>query len=490
MAKENEDPNAGEDKDIGGDSIINSIFNLENESPDKDKGETNGGDDKDPPGGGGGGEPNPEPKDKGGGSDDEDLEDKDKIPSAPLSQMVKTLPGEEDNPDPDKDKDKGGNEDPDPEGKKGGQDDPKVKFKKSEEPPKELPTFEKKPDDKKEDPPATDLTDTDKFIETLSPMEKRNYEVLKLASENHDKHRGVDKDLLEFYKKRKDFMAAERAKDPNVQFDQGNYAYQEFLNQNQPRIDAEEMEFLREEHRDHEADKRFDSKIKSQEERHQAQRQRDKAEPRAQGRIQHFNDDIFKDLVPEDMQKVIDKDGDEVAQQQFAVEYDIVNQVVNNTANHASLLINITEGLTPFDSNDKAHKELFDLIDEEGVKFYEYGQKLERDNKSFLPLKKYNEAVAAGETDKYWTFNSQEILDIFKVKAKTSVEQGIKRETERLEKAGFKRETPQGDPPPKPPAPEKKKSRASEPPPRASVRGDQEQDPSPKGNTVTKLLDL
>ncbi|MBW1635277.1 MAG: hypothetical protein JRJ68_03280 [Deltaproteobacteria bacterium] len=478
MGDENKD--TPPEPEITGENVVDSLFQL---TSDTDKNEPPAGDPPagDPPAG------DPPSGDPPEGDPPE--ESKPNRPAASLSDILADIP--EDGGDPPAGDPPAGDPpagDPPAGETPPAKKEPVVKYKKPSGPADELPTFEPSKDPPAGDPPAGNPDQ--ELLDDLLPQEKYEYELAKFASEQMgDQHKGLDEKMLKFFKAHRDYVKQAREKDPTFEPNANDYEYKAFLDRERPNISDVELLEMRDRRNIHEATVRASAEANKETEKLKAENKQLHLKPQIEQRVKEYQGELYDDVVPQHVKDAIAKDGDEGAQKAFGLEYGIIQQGLARGKQYADELVAITKGAKPMDSaNNPVHAALEKFVDAQGQAFWETGG-ADRvvDGKQFLPIKKYNEAVAAGQGEKYWSFDSEHILSMLKISIQRSVNQQIDSEYKRLESYGWKR--PENSAAPvTPPAGDPPASKATTPPPRSSQHGDIPEGKAPEGNTATNLL--
>jgi hypothetical protein len=165
--------------------------------------------------------------------------------------------------------------------------------------------------------------------------------------------------------------------------------------------------------------------------------------PRIAKSIDNFVEAV-NSILPEDIAASV-KSG--TLDEDLPLEGETVKQYLGLAKHAASEFLNLTGGLTKFDSKNPTHSWLGSFIHEQGTLFLKNGGKeLERDGKKFLPRAEYN-GLPADRKDKFWSFTDSDVLDMLAYNAKTTVESAVAREREKYEKVVAAKAKKTGNPP-------------------------------------------
>ncbi len=142
-------------------------------------------------------------------------------------------------------------------------------------------------------------------------------------------------------------------------------------------------------------------------------------------------------------------------------EYPIETPIFHSAANAAREWMRLTTGQTPFDPNNKMHTWLVDFVGQQGAIYARGPQATRPDGKRFMPWMDFIQLTDRNQIAQHYTFNDNQVLDMIAVNANISYNQQL----QRLEKAGFKRETKKTLPNPPNPTPTPAPAKAPESPP-------------------------
>ena len=297
----------------------------------------------------------------------------------------------------------------------------------------------------------------------LGPEEEYEYKLAQFAETVDDKHKGLAEKTLTFFQKHREFVENARSEDPDVTFDEGNYEYADFLRRYKPNISDSELRKVERLFDKEEIKRETRAEFEEDMNRRQSETARKDAEPKAVERLQEYHATLLGDVVPDDLKESIENDGQEAAQKKFAIEYNVISNQVNGAVAFAKELIDLSAGVTHFSSSNPVHKQINEYIQAQGDVFYSKGGKhTSRDGKEFLPADQMAKALQLGDSDKFWTFSSDEILDMVKVETGRNIKKQVEEQEALMLNAGWKR--PDGHVAP----PVKKKSKATKPAKRTS----------------------
>jgi len=350
--------------------------------------------------------------------------------------------GEGDNPKPDGDKG-GEGDNPKPDGDKGGEGDnpkpkPGLKHKPPRQEPEPLPEF--KSDNSGGDDDTPDLAD-------LGEHERERFELAQFAESLDDGYKGLSGKYLDFFKAHREYVANAQKEDPDVEFDEDNDDYQEFLRKNRPQLTDREVRKLEREQILHEAEFRAIKKFEKELAERDRELQRIKTEPEVKSAVESFSKGVREKIYPEEVAKAIAEKGEEEARKEYAFEMEVLGAEMESAERQASTYLNLARSLESFNQQNSDHVALDRMIREEGIAFYEKGgARRVKDGKKFLPRHVYFQAQRAGKADEYWTFSDTDILDLLSVRASRTAKARLDEEAKRLERFGFSRQGKQTSP--------------------------------------------
>jgi hypothetical protein len=294
-------------------------------------------------------------------------------------------------------------------------------------------------------PPVAPVAIPEIISDEFDEEEKEEIELAKFAAKsNPEKYSGFDKKLESFFKKHNEYLDQKLGEDPHFEPDADkNEDYRRWLQANRPDIPRHEKRRLEREllikRAKEEAVAEADARLQEVNNRLREVEIR----PRIAKSIDNFVEAV-NSILPEDIAASV-KSG--TLDEDLPLEGETVKQYLGLAKHAASEFLNLTGGLTKFDSKNPTHSWLGSFIHEQGTLFLKNGGKeLERDGKKFLPRAEYN-GLPADRKDKFWSFTDSDVLDMLAYNAKTTVESAVAREREKYEKVVAAKAKKTGNPP-------------------------------------------
>lgn len=301
----------------------------------------------------------------------------------------------------------------------------KVSYKK-DEPDEPLPQF---------NVPTYQEPVVEKF-DGFSDDDKERIELARFAEDAlGENYQGFSSKVTEFVKKHKEFVDKATQEDPDVAFDRHNEEYQKFLRQNDPKIPPSEWKKLEKAHLKWEVKQEVEKESRNL----KREIEHTKIEPEVEERLADYHNGLL-DAVPEDIRKNVEEKGMKSFMDDNPFEGAIVNEVLSRKFTVASDLLKINSGILAYNPSNPNHVEIAEYIESQGQQFYKKGGDYrKKDGKMFLPASAYSKAMQAGQSNKYWTFASHDVLAMLKEEAKREIKTRVNNELTRLQKAGFSR---------------------------------------------------
>lgn len=278
--------------------------------------------------------------------------------------------------------------------------------------------------------PVTETTP--KISNEFDEEEQEEIELAKFAAKsNPDKYRGLDQKLESFFKKHNEYLDQKLGEDSHFEPDADkNEDYRRWLQANRPEIPRFEKRKLEREflikRAKEEAVAEADTRLQEVNNRLREVEVRPRIAKSIDNFIEAVNSILPDDIASSVKAGTIDTD--------LPAEGDAVKQYLGLAKQAASEFLNLTEGLTKYDSKNPTHSWLGAFIHEQGTLFLKNGGKdLERDGKKFIPRAEYN-ALPAERQEKFWSFTNSDVLDMLAYNAKASVETAVAREREKYDK--------------------------------------------------------
>lgn len=306
----------------------------------------------------------------------------------------------------------------------------KVSYKKSQKQKESVPEFDvPRQDDQSEEP---------EIPSGLNEDDQERAEMAVFAEKNlGEGYNGFGEKVINFLAAHKKFVDDTLAEDPDAVFDETNEEYQKFLRANDPKIPPKTWKKIEKAQWKHEARQEFENEKKQLEQKVESQNIR----PQVDQQLETFEQELI-DVLPDDQKGYIKEHGLNAFIEENPFEGEMIMDVLGKNYSMASDLIKINSGLENFDPQNSNHKSVAEYIEQQGQKFFERGGDYRmKDGKQFLPASAYQQAVAAGKGNEYWTFASKDILGMLKEESRREVSERTDKELKRLEKAGFVRQS-------------------------------------------------
>lgn len=319
------------------------------------------------------------------------------------------------------------------------------------EPQKKDPTTTKKrkvkqvidPDIEVEDAPSPSYAfpeeDPDKeFTDQLLPEEKDIYDLAKFASNNIDGYGGKDSEFKDYFKKTKEYIEKRIQGDPHVDLSDDE-EYQAFISRNRPKFDQVDIKKVERERNVQEAVQRLEEKQAPEKERARREQEKARKAPVVHGHKREFRQ-YSSNAIPEEFAEVVK---DEESIQKFAQENPLEFQIVNNLTTElhgvGDLLLDITQGMVPFDESNPTHAKLLGWVNTEQENFIQSGQ-TKQDGKTFMRRERYFR-LPESKRSPYYTWGDADLLAILTMRAKQRISESLNQQRNLLQASGYARST-------------------------------------------------
>lgn len=259
-----------------------------------------------------------------------------------------------------------------------------------------------------------------------------------------DKYKGMGNRLLEFYKKL-DNYAAKAQEDPDRTLDSNDEEFMEFIQNNKPELSLSESKKLERMMWKEEA---VNEARKAQEE-HQRNLERKlhnlEARPRVENSLKEFESNL-PNMIPDELGDSIREHGFDKAESENPYEISIIKDKLSSASNLAKEYLNISNGITDYDSNNSNHQWLLGFINNQAQYFKKNGgDELVRQDSvgntaQFVTPTEYANLSNQGNTTGKWTFTPDDVLKMLGANAVKEAQDTIKSEEQRLTKMGFVRQ--------------------------------------------------
>jgi hypothetical protein len=321
--------------------------------------------------------------------------------------------------------------------------------------------------------------DPDKeFVDQLLPEEKDIYDLAKFASSNIDGYEGKDAEFKDYFKKTKDYIEKRIQSDPHVDL-ADDEEYQTFINRNRPKLDQVDIKKIERERNVQEAVRRLEEKQAPEKRRAHMEQERAKKAPIVHGHKTEFRK-YSTNAIPEEFSEVV-KDDESIQKfsQENPLEFQIVNELTTELHNVGDLLLDITQGMVPYDEGNPAHAKLLGWVNTEQENFIQSGQ-TKQDGKTFMRRERYFR-LPENKRAPFYTWGDADLLAILTMRAKQRITQSVGNQRQLLESSGYARQAQAAAKVAKPKAVRKRAS-----PPMVSSKPRQGNSPSQTPNTPQK----
>jgi hypothetical protein len=280
--------------------------------------------------------------------------------------------------------------------------------------------------------------DPDKeFIDGLLPEERDIYDLAKFASDNLDGYVGKDKEFKDYFQKTKKYIEKRIQDDPHVDLSEDE-DYQAFIHKNRPDFDQFTIKKVERERNVYEAMRRIEEKQAPEKERARMEQEKARKAPVVQGHKSEFRQ-YSVNAIPKELSENVK---DEEAIKQFAetnpLEFQIVDTLTTELHNTGDLLLDITQGMVPYDQSNPIHTKLLQWVNTEQENFIQSGQ-TQQDGKTFMRRERYFR-LPENKRTAYYTWNDADLLAILTMRARQRIEQSLAQQRQLLEQSGYARQ--------------------------------------------------
>ena len=313
---------------------------------------------------------------------------------------------------------------------------------------------EKKAEEKKVEQTPSD--------EGLSPDQIAELADAKFAEAEDPKFAGFEQKLRKFYKDVEDYVAREKAKDPERTFDEDDEEFKRFIKTSKPSWNGMREEFRISRIADERAAKKLERIAKENE---QKLKEVDKKATEAK----------VSPAIESSVKKAIEEFDKETATED-PLESEVYSKMRENVAGAASMYLRLIHGVEGYDPQNQAHNWITNFVNASAEEFS--ASKSEdkiRDGKSFLTPIEYAKLSQSGDKQKlakHWTFNTNDVLERLRKKGIETAKDIISQEEKAAAKRGFVRQKAASVPKREdPPTPTTGPKAAASPAPRAGAAG-------------------
>lgn len=345
------------------------------------------------------------------------------------------------------------------------------------------------PEQPKFEEPAFSKTEADpdeEYIKTLLPEEREIYTLAKYASQNMDEYKGADEELKTYFNKSKAYIERRLKEDPHVDLRE-DQEYRNFMAQNRPRFNQNDVKKVEKEMIITEAEKRAEQKSSMENRRLKHELERIKKEPQVLQAKQNLRQAATQIIPEEFREKLGSPEGLENLAKENPFEYQIMDGVATYLTQVSDTFIDITTGMAQYNPNDPTHKRLLEWVDEEQNNFVQSGQ-TQKDGKVFMRRERYHQ-LPADKRAEYYTWSDDDLLGLLMARAQQRLQNDLNSHRQALQSAGYTRT---GQPAPQPQQVAQPVARQE--PPRATSAprpgGVPAQKASPKTNAMLNILGM
>lgn len=314
-------------------------------------------------------------------------------------------------------------------------------------------------------PPTAPDPDAD-YEKSLGEDEKAILETAAFAETKFpDKHKGLRKQWLDYYRKVDSYIEKARKDDPERSFDDEDKQFQEFIEENRPEVDGaawRRLEHMRV------ADESAQKAVKESDAKWQkelnATRERQhllEVRPEIEKTLLQSQKELDEMLVSNAespvalVEKVIREKGYEEAEKEDPIFVPIVRTIKETTLGNVAEYMALKNGVKAYDETDPNHLWLRDFVREQERYFNENGGEKKviklQDGRmqTFASSAEYGKIAKEkpDELDRYWTFSAEQIRRFLIANGQIDAESRVKMVQETISKAGFTRVKANGAPP-------------------------------------------
>jgi hypothetical protein len=301
----------------------------------------------------------------------------------------------------------------------------------------------KLPEAKPEEAKAEEPEDT--YEASLLEEQREELSLARYAeSKMPDKYKGMGNKLLDFYKKL-DNYATKAQEDPDRTLDSNDEEFLDFIKKNKPALTQSESKKLERMMWKEEAV--AEARQATEEDKRQMEQKLHnlEAKPRIENSIREFESNIPK-MIPDELGDLIREKGMDKVEEDNPYEVSIIKDKLGSATSLAREYLNISNGITPFNSSNNNHSWLLGFVNNQAEYFSKNGgNELVRQDSygntaQFVTPTEYAGLVKDGKSNGKWTFTPDDVLKMLGANAVKEAQDTIKSEEERLTKMGFVRQ--------------------------------------------------
>lgn len=273
--------------------------------------------------------------------------------------------------------------------------------------------------------PTTQAIPSNLDLTGLDEDERSEMETAVFAEQRHpERYKGHAARVLEFIKQHKRVVQEiEASGETDVE---ESSRYKSFVKANRPTVTAAERRRLDQERIAYEASQQAKAEVQQELNELRKQVSQTRAEPVIERSVNEFRQ-VIESILPK---------SDDPLEQQITTN---INQGAVSAANE---FIRLSNRQKQYDESNPVHKWTADFIEEQARVFLRSGDpNLKRGSQSFVSRAAYN-TMAPETRSKHFTFTDEDVLRIIAVNARMAAEEGIKRQRQQLEAAGYTRKAP------------------------------------------------
>jgi hypothetical protein len=268
--------------------------------------------------------------------------------------------------------------------------------------------------------PEQEFTEQEELVDDTSfllPEEKEQYEIVRHMAKKSGQ--GEDVQLLEFFRKQKEYIETRMSDDPDVDL-RDDHEYQQFVSRNRPEISIQQVKAAEKEMLMSEAENRAIHRLRPEIQRQQIETHRIKLKPDVDAAKNTATQKVLS-MIPEVIAEDLGSRSAEDVAKSRPYEFNIVNTAVTNASNLASEFIDIAKGMVDFNPTNGTHKQLRDWLVKEQDSFIQSGQTKDPNGRPFMRRERHK-TLPPEQAQQYWTWTDEQCVDIMYARAKEAMD--------------------------------------------------------------------
>jgi hypothetical protein len=306
-----------------------------------------------------------------------------------------------------------------------------------------------------EPPPAPVIPDDEQYISSLTEEQREELREMEVAESLYpDRHKGLQKKMVAFYKEYDQKVQKLSSEDPDRTFDENDTAFQKVL-ASKPRIGASESRRVQREIGTREAEERVRKNLAPQIEELSARSLENELRPG----IEQMQHDIIRDvgeklILPDvnspiaDAIKARSTTPDKITKQQ-KMALTVYDEEAQRAAKYAGEYVYLLRGAKKFNERDATHIAISSFINEQCNSIANSGPDITvRNGRRFLTRQQFSTMLQSNpseastlnnnfETKSYWTATHSQILEMFAWAAKQGAEARVVHARKMAEEFGY-----------------------------------------------------